>query len=474
MINCLPARLPLPGAVIRRSRGLLLGTLAAVMPVEWPRLEAAAAASEADVRRDSTVMAVEKVLPSIVNVSTDTEMEVPTGPLEQLFRDFFDPYYRQRPPDTQKSLGSGVIITEDGYILTNFHVVRRASRITVTLVDGREFEARSLSRTAKSDVALLKIVTRGEEKFEAIRFAPDDDLLLGETVLALGNPFGLGVSVSRGILSSKTRRPPVENEPLDMQDWLQTDAAINPGNSGGPLVNLRGELIGLNVAVFREAQGIGFAIPVKRISEALGEIFTPEAVHSLWFGGRFETRTHGLIAASVESGSPAEKGGLRVGDRVAAANGRPVRTAVELSREILAAAGTRDVRLEVQRQKERRTLRIRMIPEVEVFTADLVEEKLGMRVTELPLEVALRMGLPTGEGLLITGVEKNSPAARANLARGYVVRAFDGQALESVKQAARMLYAREPGSRVEVDLMASQSRGNLLRIFPARVELRLR
>src|SRR4029434_6740283 len=125
-----------------------------------------------------------------------------------------------------------------------------------------------------SDVALLKIRSRDNEKFTAVRFAADDDLLLGETVLALGNPYGLGGSVSRGILSSKSRRPPLENEPLEVEDWLQTDAAINPGNGGGPLVNLRGELIGVNVAVYREGQGIGFAIPVRRVSAALGEMYS--------------------------------------------------------------------------------------------------------------------------------------------------------------------------------------------------------
>src|SRR5690348_16543401 len=159
----------------------------------WAWCEAAVP-GELDIRRDATVQAVEKVLPSVVNISTETLVEV-RDPLDDIFRDFFGPYQRRRPPEAQKSLGSGVIIDEAGYIVTNFHVVRRASRITVTLVDGREFQAKALSRTAKNDVALLKIIPKGDEKFPAIRFAADDDLLLGETVLALGNPFGLGVSV---------------------------------------------------------------------------------------------------------------------------------------------------------------------------------------------------------------------------------------------------------------------------------------
>jgi S1-C subfamily serine protease len=230
-------------------------------------------AAEPDARRDATVEAVKKVLPSVVNIATEEVVPI-RDPMENLFREFFDPYYRGRQPNTQFSLGSGVVIDEEGYIVTNFHVVGRARRVWVRLHDGREFEADKVAVSPSTDVALIRIRAKAGEKFAAIRFAADDDLLLGETVLALGNPFGLGGSVSKGILSSKTRRPPTDSEPMDLADWLQTDAAINPGNSGGPLVNLNGELIGINVAVLNQAQGIGFAIPVRRVSEKLGEIYS--------------------------------------------------------------------------------------------------------------------------------------------------------------------------------------------------------
>ena len=142
-----------------------------------------------------------------------------------------------------------------------------------------------------------------------------DDLLVGETVVAVGNAFGLGGSVSKGILSSKSRRPAGEEGPLGIEDWLQTDAAINPGNSGGPLINLKGELIGLSVAVYREGQGIGFAIPIKRVSEALMAILSPES-ERLWFGARLRPAGSELTVAAVELGSPAEQAGLRGGDQV--------------------------------------------------------------------------------------------------------------------------------------------------------------
>ncbi len=241
----------------------LLGGALAVMPLDG---------AEPDARRDATVAAVEQVMPCVVNIATETIVEY-SDPFEQMLREFWGPYYRRRQPNTQYSLGSAVIIDEDGYVLTNLHVVRRASKVWVKLADGREFETEpTIVVNLRIDVAVLKLKTKEGERFKAVKFAKDDDLLLGETVLALGNPFGLGGSVSRGILSSKNRRPAIEGEPLDVADWLQTDAAINPGSSGGPLINLKGELIGLNVAIYREGHGIGFAVPIKQVTEALSSV----------------------------------------------------------------------------------------------------------------------------------------------------------------------------------------------------------
>jgi S1-C subfamily serine protease len=317
-------------------------------------------------------------------------------------------------------------------------------------------------------------VNPGNESFQAIRFAADDDLLLGETVLALGNPFGLGVSVSRGILSSKTRRPPVEDQPLEMEDWLQTDAAINPGNSGGPLVNLKGELIGLNVAIFREGQGIGFAVPVKRISEAISEIFTPEQIKSLWFGARFRSAPGGVMTASVEPESPAAKAGLREGDVIVLVNGRAPLGLMDLSREIVSTGDNRELRLEFLRGRERGRISVQLIPETQVFNAGLIRQKLGLTVQELPSEVAAQMRLGTREGLLITAVEKNSPGGRASLIRGDVLRAIDGRPVENVKAAAKMLYSRKAGEVVELSLFVSRTRSGFIAVYAAKAEVTLR
>src|SRR5688572_1577727 len=288
----------------------------------------------AELRRDETVRAIERSMPSVVNISGKTVVRR-QGYLYDWWRNNWAPFYQDMPP--QYSAGSGVIIDEEGYIVTNVHVVEDATEIVVTLSDNRSYPAELVVGTRKSDIALLKIRAKPGERFVPIRFATDDDLYLGETVMALGNPFGLGGSVSRGILSSKTRRSTSQDGILDMEDWIQTDAAINPGNSGGPLVNLEGHLIGLNVAIFKEGQGIGFAIPVKRVTEALGEIFTPEVLRKLWFGAEFKQTTIGVSVAGVEPDSPAEKGGLKAGDIVLQVNSSVPKSVFALNREMISA-----------------------------------------------------------------------------------------------------------------------------------------
>ena len=429
-------------------------------------VSAGAATPGPDVRRDAVVQAIEDVMPSVVNISTETIVEV-RDPLDQVFRDFFGPSWGRRSQQKQHSLGSGVLIDETGYVLTNLHVVRRATRITVTLADGRVFEAKQVAVTFKTDVALLRLVCQAGESFKAIKFAPDDDLLLGETVLALGNPFGLGGSVSRGILSSKARRPAIEDQSLDVNDWLQTDAAINPGNSGGPLANLRGELIGISVAIVREGQGIGFAIPIKRVSEALNEIFVPETIRSLWFGGRFQAAANGLVAASVEPGSPAEKAGLRMGDRIVSVGEKTPRNVIELNRELIAAGDRREVRFAIQREKERKNLVARLVPMASVFNADLIREKLGATVQELTAELAAGMGFGQYRGLLVAAIDPGGPAEKGGLHEGDLIQSWDSQAPEKLEDAARMLHKKKSGEKLRLNVIVSRRTGRFIQLFSA-------
>ena len=320
-------------------------------------------------RRTPVVKAVAKALPSVVNIRTETVVAV-RDPFARLFQDFWEPHYRGPRRDIRRSLGSGVVIHPDGYVLTNDHVVRRASKIRVKFSNGREYDAGRVAYDQRSDLALLRIKmpAGASVKFVPLSFARNGDLLLGETVIALGNPFGLGGSVSRGILSSKDRREPREGEVLDMANWLQTDAAINPGNSGGPLINLDGQLIGINVAVHRQGQGIGFAVPIARVNETLGRIFTPEHLRGMWLGARVRLDGDRLRLARVELNSPAFKAGLRAGDTVLEVNDRPVANYIDWAKEV-AGRGLARVRFKIFRGGRVVPVAVTLQAEDKVFNA---------------------------------------------------------------------------------------------------------
>jgi S1-C subfamily serine protease len=416
-----------------------------------------ARAGEPDVRRDAAVDAIEKVLPSVVNIATATIVE---------YHDFYDtllqqfygvnrPGRRREQPD---SIGSGVIVDEEGYVLTNFHVLRRASRVQVKLWDGRIYDAEPVVvYTSQKDVALLKLRAKPGETFQAIKFAKDDDLLLGETVLALGNPYGLGGSVSRGILSSKARRPALGDEPLDVQDWLQTDAAINPGNSGGPLINLRGELIGLNVAVYREEQGmgVGFAIPVKQAAAALSDFFTPEWTDSVWFGAKVRAGPHPLAVTSVQPGSPADKAGLRVGQEIVEVNGKAPTGLINFNRLVLANPAKRAATITVVEKGARRTLQAQLVP----FDS-LIRAKLGLSLSSLTRDRAALFQVNPGEGLFIEAVEKNGPADRAQIQKDYLLTAMDGQSTGELLGVINILATKNAGDRVRLSVLMRRRFGN--------------
>ncbi len=429
-------------------------------------------AEQPDIRRDAAVRAVERVMPSVVNIGTETVVQV-HDPYEDLLKEFWGPYYRKRPPNTQYSLGSGVIIDEDGYLLTNFHVVGRATRIWVKLADGREFQAEPVVGTSLTDVALLKIKAKPDEKFQAVKFAADDDLLLGETVLALGNPFGLGGSVSRGILSSKSRRPPSEDAPLDVLDWLQTDAAINPGNSGGPLINLRGELIGLNVAMVREGQGIGFAVPVKRILTALSEIFTPETLKSYWFGARVRPGALPLVVTEVQEGSPADRAGLQPADKIVEVNGHRPAGYIAFIQELANSGLDKPALFDVQRGSEHRQVRVRLVKESDFFNAELIRKKTGLTLQELTPELADSFGFREKEGLLVAGVDRKSPADVAQLQSGWLITSVDGEHVDSLVKTAKKLYAKDADETAKLGVIVPRQFGRFVQLLQGSVELKV-
>lgn len=457
------------------SRSLRLAVWLVLVCLLGALPEARSQAADNDVRRDATVVAVEKVMPSVVNIATETIIQI-RDPFEDFFRQFWGPYHRRQPPNSQYSLGSGVVIDEAGYLLTNDHVVRRADKIAVKFCTGTNvYSATVVASDPKSDVALLKLNAAPGEKFKAIQFAREDDLLLGETVLALGNPFGLGGSVTRGILSSKSRVLPKEGEPLDIPNWLQTDAPINLGNSGGPLVNVRAELIGINVAVLNEfegqrAQGIGFAIPIRRVLEALSDIFPTEFVKTYWFGARVKVGTTPLVITAVQPQSPAGKAGLKAGDAIIQVNGKAPKSFIDFA-DLLAAGAGSDVKLALQRGTAQKEIAMRLVPENTVFNAGLIRDRLGLNLEELAPQVAARYGVGPSEGFLVTGVEENSQAATAGLQRNMLVTGMDGRQPGNLCAAAKLLYPKKKGDRVQLDLAVPQRMGNFNVLRQGSVEL---
>ena len=454
------------------GRRFLLTALLAIGGMLDGNAATPAPAPEPDARRDATVNAIERVLPSVVNIGTRTRRER-RGFYYDWFRDNLSPFVQELPP--QESAGSGVIIDEDGYVLTNVHVVEEADEIWVRLSDGRVIQAKPIIGNRKSDVALLQLRGKPGEKFQVAKFAAADDLLLGETVIALGNPFGLGGSVSRGILSAKSRRPSTDGgEPLELPDWLQTDAAINPGNSGGALINLRGDLIGINVAVFRDGHGIGFAIPIKRVAEALSEIFTPEALKQQWFGARIRAGSPPLKVWAIQHGSPAETAGMKLGDVVVSVNGQAPKNFFGITRELINASEKGEVALVVQRDGEQKRLAVKMVPEKTFFNAGLLQKKLGMTLEELTPELVDSLGFNRGSGLVIAAVDQTGPAAEAGLQPHALIRGFDGRATADLVEAAKMIYEKSKGATVKLNVVIPVRRGNVAAYREAQVTLTLR
>ena len=411
------------------------------------------------VRRDATVQAIEKAYRTVVNIST--ERIVHRGyrdPFEDLLFEFYG-YRRPQRTYTSYSLGSGVIVERGGYIVTNQHVVERGSKITVTLTDGSKYEARYINGSAKHDLAVLKVDPK--QPLPAIELAADGDLLLGETVIALGDPYGLENTISRGVLSAKNRKATWEGEVV-FEDMLQTDAAINPGNSGGALINLDGHLIGINTAMMAEAQGIGFAIPVRRVRQILGELLSPEKSKGIWFGAQVTMQAGRLTVTTVQKDSPAERAGLLAGDVMEKVNGEPVCEMVDFESRLLSKAAGDEVTLTFQRggKSQPATVKLAAVPKIPGF--DLAWRKLGLRMQLITPDLAQMFGVAASQGLLVTEVDRTGPAWEAGLRRGLVVARIGGLDLHGENDVAAALGEVAPGDAVAITVFTSVRRGGFL------------
>jgi Do/DeqQ family serine protease len=433
--------------------GILLALALAAAPVRARAALPAPPPSNLAVRRTPVTATVEKVRGAVVNVAAEqlVRIRVPSSrgdSVADLFGELFErPRYRRGYQVT--SLGSGVIVSPEGYVLTNNHVVERGARFRVQLLDGREVGARVIGTDPSSDLAVLKLDAR--ERMPFVAPGRSDDLLIGETVIAIGNPFGLANTVTTGVVSAVHRNFKAGDRTLF--DFIQTDASINPGNSGGPLLNIEGQLIGVNTAILGERNaGIGFAIPIdraRRIAEDLiqhGEVregYTGLDVQDVASGDTDATRKGAarVTVAAVEPGSPAAAAGFRRGDRVEAVDGHPVDSAEEYRFRVrdLPIGGT--AKIDVLRGNERLSLPLRAV--------DLSPEKLDALV-------ARRTGIEVGEAriegdryVVARAIRRGSPAARVGMAAGDVIREVNSREVSSVAEFRRQAgKARRSGQLV--------------------------
>lgn len=409
-------------------------------------------------RRTPVVEAVEKALPSVVNIGTermvrkvysDPRMRNRGDMLDLFFKDFFGT--PPTPPDyqTKHSLGSGVIISSDGYILTNFHVIERASRIRVMLSDESTHEAIVLAGDEINDLALIKI--DAGNSLPAVDFAADDDLFLGETVITLGNPFGLAHTVTVGVLSAKDREARYNGQVM-YRDILQTDAAVNPGNSGGPLLNTDGDLIGINVAIYQDAQNIGFAVPVKRAKALLTRWLTPRMINNRWPGFDLEEMNDLIQIRQINKNSVAFEKGLRNGDIVEAFKGQPVKKLYDLNRELLSYDVGQEVEMTFRLMNESRTLTLPITEAPKPSGVQLARDLLGL-VFDCSENAAKRTA-HYRSCLLIQDVIEDSPAYRAGLRKNMMISTINDKELQSISDVGMALERVNRGDQVKVEVIS--------------------
>jgi len=366
-------------------------------------------------RRTSTVIVAHNVLPSVVNIQTESRMRQQS--LDPFFG-FSDP----RSYQTQ-SVGSGFVWASDGIVVTNAHVVEGASRITANFSNGQQLPATVIGVDPDSDVAVLRVESRN---LTAAPIGTSSDLMIGESVVAVGNPFGLSGTVTTGVVSALGRSVPSKEEGRTFTDFIQTDASINPGNSGGPLLNIEGKVIGINTAIYAQAQGIGFAIPVDRARKIVEDLRKFGEVRSVWIGAVTTTLTpeearrlglrvsRGAVVSRIFAGSPAAVSGLEVDDVIVAVNGMAVDSREAFSTSSATLLAGRQLTLRVQRAD--RPVEIKITP---VDTpADI-----GLRILT---DISGITAANSGDGVVIQRVTRGSRAERIGLESGDLIIAVNG------------------------------------------------
>lgn len=357
-------------------------------------------------RRSQVVEVVERTRNSVVNISsTQTVRYRRSSP----FGFFHDEFFAK--PETTS--GSGFVIHKDGYIVTNHHVVARSADHQVTFADGRTYEAVVIAYDRRRDLAVLKI--EPDAPLTPLKLGRSDDIMVGEEAIAIGNPFGLQNSVTRGVISAVNRKIEFDGT-VQYPSLIQTDASINPGNSGGPLLNILGELIGVNTAIRPEAENVGFAIPVDRLRDTLLDMLDITNLHQVQFGMRVEGEAAEVV--QLKTGSPAEKAGIRLGDIITDVDGSPIKRDVDFYIAMLDHRAGDAVPMALTRggKRQRTTVRLTDVPRLDA--GEIAWAKLGLRLQPLSSALARRYRLRPNVGLVVLEVDPRSPAERGGIKQG--------------------------------------------------------
>ncbi len=429
-----------------------------------------------------------KAGPAVVNISTVKVVETSKklkkffGPFhrdDMPFDDFFKEFFGDIPQKRKAhSLGSGFILSEDGYIVTNNHVIKEAEEIKVVLQGGEEsYPAEVVGKDQETDLALLKI--DADKDLPVLKFGNSNDMEIGQWVVAIGNPFGLDHTVTAGIISAKGRV--IGAGPYD--NFLQTDASINPGNSGGPLLNMDGEVIGINTAIVASGQGIGFAIPSNLAKDVIKQIKEYGQVKRGWLGVTIQDidsntakalglpEPKGALVASVRAGEPAAKAGIKVGDVILSVAGQEIDDAGDLTRTIGQLSPGKTVSIEVWRKGDLKEIQVTLGERSsQIAQAQGKEQQseaglLGMELRPVGEQEAESLGLSSTKGLLVVDVKEMSKAAEANMRRGDVILEANGESVNSLADFKRIISQDSKGKGV-VLLFIKRKGQTLFRTIP--------
>ncbi len=462
---------------LRVSRHFLVPVLAGLLLFSFAAFPSVSPVLGAPVDVTTAIIGVaKKNIPAVAHIEVTERKEVP-NPLLPFEKDPFFRYFfgnRKMPKKFEqeiRGLGSGIIIDAKGHILTSYHVAGGATKIEVQLSSGNRYTAKVVGGDPKTDLAVIRI--EAKESLPVVAFGDSDKVEIGEWVVAIGHPRGLDQTVTQGIISAKHRRGILD--PSSYQDFLQTDASINPGNSGGPLLNLRGEVIGINTAIATESggsEGIGFAVPSNIAVHIAKTLIATGKVERGWFGVSVRDltldkaqslglkNTRGALVADTVKGSPAERAGIKANDVIVGYQGKEVPDASSLQNMVAMTQIGSQVRVTIWRGGKQQDVTVRIGDAREAAKALLSEatRRLGAEFRDMTAAEAGKLGLEAGQGVVVTKVEPKGPLGRAGFASGDIILAINGQKVGSVDGLGQLVSILPPKQQITV-LAADPKKG---------------